>query len=44
MDELIRRKLFKPYRKLNKQSCGSQRNTEVNFERLFILHEENHLH
>ncbi|HFG3178741.1 TPA: glycosyltransferase family 1 protein, partial [Escherichia coli] len=39
MDELIRRKLFKPYRKLNKQSCGSQRNTEVNFERLFILHE-----
>lgn len=39
MDELIRRKLFKPYRKLNKQSYGSQQSSEVNFDRLFILHE-----
>lgn len=39
MDELIRRKLFKPYRKLNKQSYRSQQSSEINFERLFILHE-----
>lgn len=39
MDELIRRKLFKPYLKLNKQSYGSQQNSEIDSERLFILHE-----
>ena len=39
MDELIRRKLFKPYRKLNKQSYRSPQSSEINFERLFILHE-----
>ncbi|MCF5909730.1 glycosyltransferase family 1 protein [Aeromonas veronii] len=39
MDELIRRKLFKPYLKLNKQSYGSQQNSDIDSERLFILHE-----
>lgn len=39
MDELIRRKLFKPYLKLNKHSYGNQQSSELDCQVLFILHE-----
>lgn len=39
MDELIRKKLFKPYLKLNKQSYGNQQIITLNCNVLFILHE-----
>jgi hypothetical protein len=39
MDELIRRKLFKPYLKLNKHSYGNQQSSELDCHELFILHE-----
>ncbi|WP_426009431.1 glycosyltransferase family 1 protein [Aeromonas salmonicida] len=39
MDELIRRKLFKPYLKLNKQSYGNQQSIALDCNVLFILHE-----
>lgn len=39
MDEIIRRKLFKPYLKLNKQSYGNQQAVAPDYHTLFILHE-----
>lgn len=41
MDEIIRKKLFKPYLKLNKQSYGNQRAVTLDGHKLFILHEGN---
>ncbi|MBW3692903.1 glycosyltransferase family 1 protein [Aeromonas dhakensis] len=38
MDEIIRKRLFKPYLKLNKQSYGNQR-IELDCQTLCILHE-----
>ncbi|MDE8809135.1 UNVERIFIED_CONTAM: glycosyltransferase family 1 protein [Aeromonas hydrophila] len=41
MDEIIRKKLFKPYLKLNKQSYGNQRTVALDCHTLLILHEGN---
>lgn len=41
MDELIRKALFKPYSKLNKQSYGSQHSSLMKGRSLLILHEGN---
>lgn len=39
MDEIIRKKLFKPYLRLNKQNYGNQRAVALDCHTLFILHE-----
>ncbi|HDT5890685.1 glycosyltransferase family 1 protein [Aeromonas dhakensis] len=39
MDELIRKVLFRPYSKLNKQSYGNQHGTSLTCQSLLILHE-----
>lgn len=39
MDEIIRKRLFKPYSKLNKQSYGNLVSVDVNYSELLILHE-----
>ncbi|MGY4106511.1 glycosyltransferase family 1 protein [Aeromonas encheleia] len=41
MDELIRKALFKPYLKLNKQSYGNQQGSLFECRSLLILHEGN---
>ncbi len=41
MDQIIRKKLFKPYLKLNKQCYGYQRAVTLDCHKLFVLHEGN---